>query len=177
MDHYKEQLVILKKTGKDRGIIALVLAAALLIVVGGFFLINIFPPIGVIYFVACAGVVYGGYWVISGLFTEMEYCVTNGDIDIDKITGRRKRRRVVSVRGDKIESLEPFDGTLPEGFDRTVMAASSLDAPGCWRFTYYSKKNGRTQVIFEPEDAVLDELVTGLSRPLQLQVKQVRGTR
>lgn len=169
MDHYEEQLVAVKKGAKEGALTALiVLAVAAIAVLSLWFL-------GMFFVIITAGAIYGAYWLISGLSTEMEYCVTNGDIDIDRIVAKRKRKRIVSVRGGKILSLEKFDGTIPAGFDRTVMAASSPTAAGCWRFTYHSKKNGRTQVIFEPSEAVLDELIGGLPRPLQIEVRKQRG--
>lgn len=172
MDHYVEQLVRVKKGAREWGLTALILLAAAAVAVACFWFMYILSMLSLL---LTAGAVYGAYWLISGLSVEMEYCVTNGDIDIDRIVAKRKRKRVVSVRGGKILSLEPFNGTIPAGFDRTVMAASSPDAAGCWRFTYHSKKNGSTQVIFEPTEALLDELIGGLPRPLQIQVRQQRG--
>lgn len=172
MDHYVEQLVEKQKGGKEMAIIALIGLLMAAVLVGAFWL---FPLIGPISILLVAGAGYGGYWLITGLTREYEYCVTNGDIDIDLIIAKRKRKRIVSVRGGKIQSLEPFDGNLPEGFDRTVMAVSSPAAEGCWRFTYHSKKNGTTQVVFEPTDKLLDELIGGLPRPLQIEVRRQRG--
>lgn len=169
MDHYVEQLVAKQKGGREWGIIGgtIAVAAALAFLCFWF--------LGPVFLIVLVGLVYGVYWIVSAQETEFEYCVTNGDMDIDSIVAKRKRKRIVSVRGGKIESLEPLSGSIPSGFDRTVMAASSPTAAGCWRFTYHSKKNGHTQVIFEPNDAVLDELIGGLSRPLQLEVRKWRG--
>ena len=169
MDHYVEQLVTKEKDTRDWLIIATtVLGAAALAVLS-------FLYLGMFFIIITMGVVYGAYWLISAQAVEYEYCITNGDVDIDRIVAKRKRSRIVSVRGGKIDTLEPFSGQIPSGFDRTVIVSSSPSATGCWRFTYHSKKNGNTQVIMEPTDAVLDELITGLSRPLQLSVRQQRG--
>ena len=82
---------------------------------------------------------------------------------------RRKRRRLVSVSGRKIESLLPYDPTKPQGvYQRIVVAAPSLDASGLWIFTYHSKKNGHTQVVFQPEQRVLQALYGGLQKLVQM---------
>lgn len=169
MDHYVEQLVTRQKGGKEWAITAL----SILVAVGLSVLCFLF--LGMLFIIVAVGTGYAAYYVITAQTVEYEYCVTNGDIDIDSIVAKRKRRRIVSVAGRKIESLEPFGGAIPDGFDRTVMAAPFPDAPGCWRFTYHSKKNGRTQVIFQPNDAVLEELTNGLSRPLQVEVRRQNG--
>ena len=57
------------------------------------------------------------------------------------------------------------------------MAATSPDAQGVWCFTYHSKKNGNTLVIFEPEDRVINALKGGLSKLLQLDINRKLGTR
>ncbi|MGI6263906.1 MAG: hypothetical protein ACOYJY_00360 [Acutalibacteraceae bacterium] len=169
MDHYVEQLVAKPKTGREYLLIGLIIAGVIAVAAVSFWFLGMF------FMVITLAAGYGAYWLIPTFTKEYEYCVTNGDIDVDLITGKRARKRIVSVRGGKIESLEPFSGTVPAGFDRTVTAAPSTDGPGLWRFTYHSKKNGRTQVIFQPNEAVLDELIGGLSRPLQVQVRQLRG--
>ena len=168
MDHYVEQLVVKEKGAKEWGIIAgSVLVAVALSVLSFIFL-------GAFFIIFTVGFGYAAYMLITAQTLEYEYCVTNGDIDIDSIVAKRKRKRIVSVAGRKIERLEPFDGAPPAGFDRTVVTASA-GAAGCWRFTYHSKKNGHTQVIFQPNEAVLNELIGGLPRPLQVEVKRSLG--
>lgn len=169
MDHYVEQLVVKEKGAKEWGIIAgSVLVALALSVLSFIFL-------GAFFIIFTVGFGYAAYMLITAQTLEYEYCVTNGDIDIDSIIAKRKRKRIVSVRGSKIETMEPFTGEIPAGFDRTVMAAPSAGAAGCWRFTYHSKKNGHTQVIFQPSEAVLNELIGGLPRLLQIEVKRSLG--
>ena len=102
-----------------------------------------------------------------------EYCVTDADmsvsIDVDQITARRKRKRLVSVSGRKIQALLPFYPTAPMGkYQRTVMVAPSLAEEGLWYFTYHSKKNGNTFVVFQPNERVLRQLYAGLPKLVQM---------
>ena len=101
---------------------------------------------------------------------EFEYSITNGDVDIDRIVARRKRNRLVSVRGQKIESAGKYDAARMQNrpFDRTVMAASSLAEEGLYYFTYHSKKSGSTIVIFQPDERVKDAFYKSLPKLVQL---------
>ena len=169
MDTFIEQIVRKKKGIKEWAIIVGVLLAAVVLTA----LVWIF---GILPVIVTVGVVYSAWWLISGQSSEYEYCVTNGDIDIDQIIARRKRRRLVSVAGRKVESLLPYDPAKPQGvYQRIVVAAPSLDADGLWIFTYHSKKNGHTQVVFQPEPRVLQALYGGL--PKLVQMDTVRAAR
>ena len=177
MDAFVEQIVSKKKGGKEIGIIvgSLVLLAALLFA-GYLFLI---PYIRQFFLLLAAAAIYGEWWLITEQNVEYEYSVTNGDIDIDQITARRRRKRIVSVPGAKIESLEPYrrEAYAERSFDRRVMAAPSIAAEGLWCFTYRSKKNGHTLVVFQPEQRVIETLRTGLNVTVQreLDKKQPQG--
>lgn len=162
MDSYSEQLVKQSMTGKQIAMIAGVIVAAIAL----WTVVAFFLPMAFIWVAAGSGV--GVYWVASSQSWEVEYNVTNGDIDIDRIVGKRSRKTIVRVRGNKIEQLLPCT-KQPEGqFDRVVMAASK-EQNATWYFTYYSKKNGKTIVLFEPNEKTLAELRRGLNRTVLAQ--------
>ena len=141
MDSFFEQIVKKKKGAAEWAIItAVVLAAAVLLLLALMYL-------GSLIIIAAAGIIYGAWWLATTQNVEFEYCITNGDIDVDKIVARRKRTRLVSVSGRKIRALAPYDPQKPLGkFQRTVMVAPSLQEDGLWYFTYHSKKNGDTAI-------------------------------
>ncbi len=114
------------------------------------------------------------WWLLTGMNIEYEYCITNGDIDIDKITARRKRERVVSVSLRKLETVGRYE---PEkwkerGVDRVVVAAPSEKEEGLYCFSYRSKKRGHTLVVFQPNERLLAAFEEGLPRLLQKDLKQ-----
>ena len=116
------------------------------------------------------GIFYGAWYLLTAQNIEYEYCVTNGDIDIDRIVAQRKRRRIVSVSGKKIESAGRY---VPEKWagrpmDRTVIAAPSDREDNLYYFTYHSKKRGHTLVVFQPDDRVKDSFYEGLPKLVQL---------
>ena len=161
MDSFCEQIVQKKKGAKEWAIITAVIVGGLALLFLGF-LMNLL-------IIALVAVGYGGWWLITTQNVEYEYCVTNGDIDVDQITARRKRKRLVSVAGRKIESLLPFDPAAPMGkYQRTVVVAPSLQESGLWCFTYHSKKNGHTFVVFQPDERVLQAFYAGLPKLVQM---------
>lgn len=46
------------------------------------------------------GSLYGGYILITNMSVEYEYIVTNGEMDIDKIIAKRRRKRLITVKPD-----------------------------------------------------------------------------
>lgn len=171
MDSFFEQIIKKKKTAADWLLTVLVIVLALVVL----FAVFLFLPDFL--FIALVGVGYGAWWLITNQNVEYEYCVTNGDVDVDQITAQRKRKRLVSVAGRKIESLLPYDPAASLGkFDRRVMAASSPKAEGLWCFTYHSKKNGHTFVVFQPDMRVLSALYAGVPKLVQMDTdRAARG--
>lgn len=43
------------------------------------------------------GIFYGAYKLISKFDVEFEYALTNGELDVDKIIRRKRRKRVISI--------------------------------------------------------------------------------
>jgi hypothetical protein len=167
MDMFVEQLVKKKKsTGQIVAIVGTLLLALILLAVS-ILLIGVVGPLGAIIIV---GVFYGAWYLLTSQNIEYEYCVTNGDIDIDRIIAQRKRERIVSVAGRKIESAGRY---LPEKWvgrkvDRTVIGAPSQNEDNLYYFTYHSKKRGHTLVVFQPDDRVKESLYDGLPKLVQL---------
>ncbi len=167
MDTFVEQLVKKKKSaGQILAIIGIVLAALFLLAVSIVFI----SVVGAFAAFVIVGIFYGAWYLLTAQNIEYEYCVTNGDIDIDRIVAQRKRRRIVSVSGKKIESAGRY---VPEKWagrqiDRTVIAAPSDREDNLYYFTYHSKKRGHTLVVFQPDERVKDSFYEGLPKLVQL---------
>lgn len=168
LDIFEEQIVRRRYKAFDIFFILLVIFLGLMIITGALLFLFFLLPFVVI------GVGYGAWWLITSRYVEFEYMVTNGDIDIDQITAKRRRNRLVSVAGRKIESLQPYNKAEMAGrkFDRKVMAISDTFSDNLWCFTYRSKKNGHTLVVFEPEQRILDALLAGLSPMVQREARK-----
>ena len=162
MDSFFEQIVKKRKGFAEWAVILVTLVVALALVALSWLM-------GILPIIVTVGAIYGAWWLITSRNVEYEYCVTNGDIDVDKIVARRKRTRLVSVSGRKVRALAPYDPNKPLGrFQRTVLVAPSIKEEGLWYFTYHSKKNGDTLVVFMPDDRVLGALYDGLPKLVQM---------
>ena len=101
-DGYEEILVKRQKTPKDTLVKGLVIGVVAVLLAGGIFFFN---PI----FLA-AGMVLGMlayYLILPMLDLEYEYLYVGGDIDIDKIMAKRKRKKVASYSKDSLEVMAP----------------------------------------------------------------------
>ena len=93
MDHFAEYLVQKRPTSQDRlkqglivaaAVVLSVLIGAISVLTGWLFLL-----------VLVIGAIYGAYYLLTGCYTEYEYTVTNGELDVDKIVGKRKRSHLL----------------------------------------------------------------------------------
>ena len=101
-DGYEEILVKRQSSAKDTILKALVIAVAVAPVVYG--VVFAFLPailIGIV-----LGFV-GYYFLLPMLDIEYEYLYVAGDIDIDKIMSKRKRKKVASYSKDNLEIMAP----------------------------------------------------------------------
>lgn len=165
MDHYNEQLVTKKTETKDIILRVLIIAATVVIIgitVFGAFLFRFLPLI-----VISAGACYLAYLLLMGTFVEYEYIVTNNDLDIDKISGRRKRKRLVTVKLGSVSEWGEYQGTEGNGVSATVMA-SDATGYGAWYLIAEHSKLGKIMVIFTPSE----ETVTNINFSVPYAVRK-----
>ena len=97
MDTFMEKIVAKKQTPKDM----LTKAGIIIAIPVVYILIMNIPVISQflsgLWLFLIAALIYGGYHLIRSRNIEYEYIVTNGDLDIDKIIARRKRKRIFSA--------------------------------------------------------------------------------
>ena len=171
MDVFVEQLVKKKKSvGQIAAIVSTVVLALVLL---GLSIVMIMV-IGPFAAFAVVGVFYLAWYLLTAQNIEYEYCVTNGDIDIDQIVAQRKRKRIVSVSGKKIQSAGRYVPAqwANRPMDRTVIAAPSDREDNLYYFTYHSKKRGNTLVVFQPDDRVKTSFYEGLPKLVQLDFEK-----
>lgn len=157
MDTFMEKLVTRKKTMTDYLIItATVIGSLLLIFV--VLSIPILMRMGLSLLLA-AGAAYLGYWVITSRNIEYEYIVTNGELDIDIIISKRKRKRIFSASCKDFDIVSPvkssrFDQSV-QSIKNRIDASSSIDSPDAY-FITLNYNGERTLVIFEPTEKMLN---------------------
>lgn len=164
MDVFMEKIIKKNKTTQDRVITALIVFAALIL---SFISLNLSKILGMLSTIISFGILYFAYILIKNRSVEFEYIVTNGEIDIDKIMSKSRRKRIFSanckdfdivakVRSDKYTSEV-------KKIDNKIMVATSMDVEGLYFFTL-NYKGKRTVVFFEPDEKMLTNFRTYIPR-------------
>lgn len=148
-DFYTEQLIKKRSDGKDMAIKAGLLAATALALLIGFFMpLLILLPVLVI----AADVL-----VFRRLDVEYEYIYINGDLDIDKVMHKAKRKHMFSGTVNDMEILAPEGHPELRNFRPTKVYDYSTGQPGNSRYVMILKKDGAVEkVIFEPNAKLVE---------------------
>lgn len=167
MDNFNEQLVTKARSGSDTAKAAAIIAGMVLIVGACVF----FSFQGwIILPVLAVGVVWCGIWLLKGIDVEYEYIVTNNELDIDKISGKRKRTRMITVDLSKSEDFFAYhddDGV----FDTTVYAASGLEKDAYCLIVQHSDY-GKVNIIFNPNECTREAIAREFPITLRSRLKQ-----
>ena len=157
MDTFFEHIV--KKRFQVRDfltILAIILGAGLLVMLGLLF----GGYLGIFWLLLVCAVIYIAYLLISKQFVEFEYTLTNDDLDIDRITAKRRRRRILSVNCKAFDVLaavnDPEHNRMMQdkSIKKVIMAASSPYSENAY-FALFTKDSVPTLLIFEPTAQML----------------------
>ena len=158
MDVFVEQIVAIKKTGKDfAAYVGIVLLALILMLIAYLFLTSIFIAVA-------AAVIFGAFKLILKLNVEYEYIVTNGTMDIDKIIAKSSRKRMISFDVSSIQRVEKFTGILPNNIEKDCFFACNKNDENA--FVVYYKEEGKHQqsFVFAPNEKVREAIKSVLPR-------------
>lgn len=166
MDTFIEQIV----ARKNSGILVLakigIVLAALLIGTVLFFVTTMFG-FGSIGLMLVAGAFYGAYILISNFNVEYEYIFTNGELDVDKIIARRRRKRLITV---KIQNFEQFGlaRNAPGAAAGVTTFMAGEDNPTNDYFADFNhSKYGAVRLVFSPDERTLNAFRPYLPRLLR----------
>lgn len=157
MDVFIEQLVVKKKDIKDLlyySIIGLGNLVLIYLMISVSFFKYLIPLI-----VIC--LIYANYFLIIKRNIEFEYIVTNGDLDIDIIISKKKRKRIVSTKIKEFELVASIksDKLTPEiqNIKNVVHTESSMEAEGLY-FGVFNCNGRKTLLVMEPGEKVLNAI-------------------
>lgn len=166
MDVFIEQ-IIKKKTGtKDYLIYAATLLVGLLLVFASMIFVPEFS------FFVLVAVCFGAYYLVTSRNVEFEYSVTNGDITVDKIINRRKRKRIITVDAHDIEEMgkyKPEEHTAKSYAER-IFTAENDNGNEAWFFAARHPQKGTVLVVFSPNETTLKAIKPFLSRQVAVNV-------
>lgn len=149
-DFYTEQLIKKHTDAKDMGIKIALIAATAVCFVAAFFLpfLIILPVLAIV----------GDVIMFRRLDVEYEYIFINGDLDIDKVMHKEKRKNLLSVNVKDLELLAPEGADQLNNF-RAAKAYdySSGDCTAANRYVLVMNRSGvLTKVTFEPGNDLVE---------------------
>ena len=162
MDTFIEKIVNKKRDFKDTLITVGIILAVLIAVPFAFRipLLNAFIVVGLVYL---------AYYLITSRNLEYEYIVTNGDLDIDKIIARRKRKRIFSASCKDFDILAKVKSNSyslqVQSIKNRIEAVSSMDSDDVY-FATLNYKGDRTVVFFEPDERMLNSFKSLIPRKI-----------
>ena len=159
MDTFMEKIVEKKKTPKDMAITAGIVLAALLAITILTNIVLTYASLSGISPLLWVGVIYGAFYLIRSRSIEYEYIVTNGDLDIDKIVAKRKRKRIFNGNCKGFDILARYRGTHYEhsmdGIKNRIEAVSTMQAEDIY-FIVLNYKGERTIGFFQAIERIRD---------------------
>jgi len=163
MDIFIEHIVKKRRDAKSTAITVLAVLAGL---------VSVFVVLRLVFgmFVAAA-VIYGVYWVITSQNLEFEYSITNNCLDVDKITAKRSRKRMLSLEISQIESMAPANGNtfahiMRSGEMKIHKFCSSTSSSGLY-YAIFDSGGGREVLLFEPTEKMLGAIKRYIGSKLQ----------
>ncbi|MDR1001513.1 MAG: hypothetical protein LBL96_12085 [Clostridiales bacterium] len=166
---FKEQLVKRQNTSQDTfKRVGIVIAALILVLVCSFV-----PLVQDFLLFVMFGAAFGAYALMSMLNLEYEYAFTSGELDIDVIYNKSRRKRVFSGLVKDFEVMAHVDDKQYagefHGATETKDYGSGKTSPNSYAFlTTY--KGSRTKIIIEPNETMLKAFQTVLT-PRKLHKK------
>ena len=169
MDTFKEQVVKKTPTRRDKmletlaTISAFALAFSLCLASLAFF--PKISPLAI--FLGCAAV-WLSFRLSKKLQIEYEYAFTNGELDVDKIIAKSKRKRLCSVHLNNITSVGIWNDDMEVDADRTIVLASD-NRPSVpeYYMEFVYKDYGNTILFFSPDKDMLELMAPYIPRDLK----------
>ncbi len=162
MDIFAEQIVKIKNGAAKVTLMALIIiAAAVLSAV----LVWFSSGYGSVLVIAAVGVIFGAYKLIGMLFVEYEYIVTNGTVDVDKITAKSSRKRIISFECKNILRSGRYNHKNPPVTDakETFIFCNREDEAYYLLVSVGSKK---TLIVLSPDDRIKDAVRQCVARSM-----------
>lgn len=168
MDNIAEQLIAKYPTSGDKAKLALISLGGILLASAVMFF-AIITGFMVLVLVA-VGLIAGTVYYISGAYVEYEYIITNDEMDIDKVIGKRKRRRMITVDLTAAEAFAPYPSEQEYKADATVFATSGGEKDAYYLVTSHPSY-GKVKIIFNPNDRIREAMMQEFPATLKAKIK------
>lgn len=160
VDIFYEQLVSIKNNSKNLMMKTLIWFLTALVIVLLFLFIGYLQAIGI---ALIFGAGYLGWFLSSKFNVEYEYILTNGEMDIDKITAKRKRKRILNFKCANIERMGKYHpAEHANGSYSSTYVICNVDENSM--FAVIRQEKGLILVIFSPNEKIVDGMKKFLPR-------------
>lgn len=157
-DLYLEELIKRKRTGKDTALRTLLIAATAVLVVLALLTWSILITVPAI------AICIADIFLFPRFNVEWEYQYVNGEIDVDRILSKAKRKRIATFDIVNAEILAPAASHRLDHYNSNpklkVCDYSSCD-PDRVKLVYamiVSKEGELTKVLFEPSEQMVKDM-------------------
>lgn len=148
-DIFVEEMVVRRKNLGNFMLSVLIVVAAL------FLSVVVWLVVPFINSVLILIILFAAYLGIKFQYVEFEYSFTNGDLDVDKIMAKRKRKRVLEINQKQIQVMAPYTSEF-ESETKGYQVSEILDfssyknAAGRWFMIYEKRDGGYGFVVLQP---------------------------
>lgn len=156
MDCVCEQLVAKKRTGADAlKAVALILATAVVsaLCVLGFGFVSPILIFGI------PGSIALCVWLIKNINSEYEYIITNNHMDIDKIIGKSRRKRMITIDLSKAQDYTENEPPTSANRAKTTVHASSGNEDDVAYLYAEHADYGTVMLIFSPNEKIKKAII------------------
>ena len=175
MDRFSEQLIEKYPDGKDKLKRALIMIGEIVLLGLLAFISLAIPTVIIVCILAAIGSLFLLKFLIECTMYEYEYIVTNDDLDIDKIVGRRSRKRLITVSLRTVREMGRYSGEELKT-DVTVVAHDGT-GEGIWYLIADTDKYGAVALLFNPDERTTGNIVGGLEPKLRMEYKEKFGVK
>lgn len=171
MDNISEQLVKIKKTSKEVVLTILIWVLAFLVVYVlvsvGLYMIKIF----MLFAFLALGVIYGAFKITKLFDIEYEYIVVNRDMDIDKITAKSSRKRMVTIKLTEVQEYGKLteskaNALKNKNFDQRFMCCNPDDE--IHYMIYKHPKKGLVLIMLSMNEKTMTEALKSIPKFAQV---------
>lgn len=154
-DLYSEYLVKKQPTTKDAVIRYGLIALTALFAAAGLFMIPLLLIVAVALAVAC-------YFIIPKTDMEYEYLFVNGELDIDAVMAKSKRKKVKSLDIREADLIAPLNSHRMDYYNGNTKLKTldySSGDPSHRRFAVITKsENENCRIIIEPDEHMIQAI-------------------
>ena len=172
-DVFIERMVKKKFESMDLLVMVGIVVAMIIAVFIGFVVGMVMLPIPMITLLVVLGAGFGGYKLMTMRMLEYEYSLTNGYVAVEKIMNRSSRKRMTAFECNTAEDIGPYNQNEArlknQSFDARIFATEYADHRDAWYMVVRSQKTGKTLVVFNPDEELLEGIKKFIPRPLKFE--------